>query len=110
MSYPRVHVSQAFTAAREAGKDLTGLKVGDRETVIALERWGFLPLNQDATDARIADWYVKNGLATRRDDTPGDTPERVSGSTAAALAAAEAALEAARAALAVARSVAGDAA
>lgn len=108
MRYSRVHVSQALSAAREAGKDLDGLKVGDRETIIALERWGFLPIDQQATDAKVAEWYRANGLATLATDTPGDTPDRVP--TSAALAAAEAAIEAARMALALARSVTGDAA
>jgi hypothetical protein len=104
--------------AREAGKPVDGLMAGDRETVIMLEKWGYLPVNQDAVDERIAAWYVKNGLAARvgdAPDTPVDTPERVPeeppervprvGADDAALAAAEAALQAAHAALRLARSL-----
>lgn len=112
MSYPRPHIKQALAAAREAGKPVEGF-AGDREMVIALERWGFLPINQDAVDDRIAAWYVKNGLARRagdtRDDTPDDTPEvlRVPASASSeALEAAEAALAAASAALRLVKSMA----
>jgi hypothetical protein len=118
MAYPRAHVRQALSMAREAGKPVEGLMAGDRETAIMLEKWGFLPINQDAVDERIAAWYVKNGLAARvgdAPDTPVDTPERVPeeppervprvGADDAALAAAEAALQAAHAALRLARSL-----
>ena len=121
MAYPRAHVRQALSMAREAGKPVDGLMAGDRETVIMLEKWGYLPVNQDAVDERIAAWYVKNGLAARvgdAPDTPVDTPDRVpeeprsesrGGSRladGAALEAAEAALVAATAALRLARSMA----
>lgn len=118
MPYARTHVRQALSAAREAGKPVDGLIAGDRETAIMLEKWGFLPIDQEATDRRIADWYAANGLAvkvadtpepvhdTPRDtpepppaDTPGDTPER----SRVALEAAEAALAAASAAIRLAR-------
>ena len=116
MAYARTHVKQALTAAREAGKPVEGLMVGDRETAIMLEKWGFLPVDQAAIDKRIQDWYVAQGLAVREgdsdtprredtpDDTPVDTPERVVRSDAA-LDAAEAALQAAHAALRLARSL-----
>ena len=110
MPYARTDVRQALSAAREAGKPVEGLNAGDRETTIQLERWGFLPVNRDALDKRVQDWYVSQGLATRAGDTPeptsdtpgdtpGDTPER----SAVALEAAEAALAAASAALRLAR-------
>ena len=125
MRYARPHVRQALSAAREAGKPVDGLHVGDRETELVLERMGFLPVDVDAVDAKIAGWYAANGLAMRvdepvpvpsvpsdtpidtRGDTPGDTPgdTRGSSSTIAALAAAEAAIEAARAAIAAARAM-----
>jgi hypothetical protein len=118
MPYARTDVRQALSMAREAGKPVEGLFAGDRETALQLEKWGFLPLDREAVDKRIADWYVANGLAlrdgdtpeppsdtptdTRGDtpaDTPGDTPER----SRVALEAAEAALAAASAALRLAR-------
>lgn len=109
MPYARPHVRQALAAAREAGKPVDGMKSDDRETSIALERWGFLPIDQDAMDKRITDWYVSQGLAMRADDpmpdtpdtpdTPDDAPER----SRMALDAAEAALAAASAALRLAR-------
>ena len=106
MPYARTDVRQALSMAREAGKPVEGLNAGDRETTIQLERWGFLPVNRDALDKRVQDWYVSQGLATRAGDTPeatsdtrGDTPER----SAVALEAAEAALAAASAALRLAR-------
>jgi|694.fasta_scaffold03440_41 hypothetical protein len=121
MRYARPHVRQALSAAREAGKPVDGLHVGDRETELVLERMGFLPVDVDAVDAKIAGWYAAQGLAMRvdepvpvspvpidtRGDTPGDTPgdTRGSSSTIAALAAAEAAIEAARAAIAAARAM-----
>lgn len=127
MPYARTDVRTALHEAREAGKPVDGLIVGDRETALQLERWGFLPVNREATDRRIADWYVAQGLAVRdgdtpervpdtpkdtpgdtRGDTPGDTPG--ASTTSAALAAAEAAIEAARAALAAARAMSGSAA
>lgn len=123
MQYSRTHVRQALSAAREAGRDVSGMPPERRETAVILERWGYLPINQEQVDERIAAWYVANGLATRADDTPGDTPEvpaasaasviRVgssASSTMAALVAAEAAIEAARLALAAARTMGGSAA
>lgn len=113
MGYSRPHVRQALNAARESGKPVDGLRADDRETTIMLEKWGFLPIDQDALDKRIADWYIGQGLALREGDTPNATPdatpEVVSISAApslAALEAAEAALAAASAALRLARSVA----
>lgn len=118
MPYARTDVRTALHAAREAGKPVDGLIVGDRETALTLERWGFLPVDQAATDKRIADWYVANGLAVkggdtpeRASDTPRDTPGDTRGAapgvstTSAALAAADAAIEAARAAIAAARAM-----
>lgn len=115
MPYARTDVRQALSAAREAGKPVQGLNAGDRETTIQLERWGFLPVNQDALDKRVQDWYVSQGLATRAGDTPeatvdtrGYTPEDTRGvHTLEVLAAADSALETARVALALARSMAG---
>lgn len=124
MPYARTDVRTALHAAREAGKPVQGLIVGDRETALQLERWGFLPVDHAATDKRIADWYVANGLAVRGGDTPervsdtprdtpeptpGDTPGDTRGSvpTLDVLAAAESALETARVALSLARSLAG---
>lgn len=121
MRYSRTHVREALHAAQRDGKPTNGLKVGDREAEITLERMGYLPVNQDAVDKRIQDWYVSQGLVVREtvsdtpndtpDDTPVNTPEVVtpvrSGSTnGAALEAAEAALAAATAALRLARSMA----
>jgi hypothetical protein len=112
MPYARPHVKQALVAAREAGRPVEGMFADDRETVIALERWGFLPIDQDATDRRVQDWYVSQGLAVRGDapDTPETVPAGVSpdtpGRASAALEAAEAALAAASAALRLARSMA----
>ena len=118
MPYQRTHVRQALSAAREAGKPVDGMFADDRDTVLALERWGYLPVNQDEVDKRIADWYVSQGLALKNGDTPTDTPELTSdmrtdtpGDTPGdtpersqvALEAAEAALAAASAALRLAR-------
>lgn len=111
MGYSRPHIRQALAQAREEGKPVEGF-AGDRDTVLQLERWGYLPINQDEVDRRIADWYVSQGLAIREGDTPADTPEdtpeRVTrlGSPHAAIEAAEAALAAATAALRLARSMA----
>lgn len=118
MPYARTDVRTALHAAREAGKPVDGLIVGDRETALTLERWGFLPVDHAATDKRIADWYVANGLAVKGGDTPervSDTPRDMPGdtrgdtpgvsTTSAALAAADAAIEAARAAIAAARAM-----
>lgn len=104
MGYSRPHIRQAITAAREAGKPVQGF-AGDREMVLQLERWGFLPIDQDAVDRRIADWYVAQGLALRDDDTPDtpDTPNDMPERSRMALDAAEAALAAASAALRLAR-------
>lgn len=127
MQYSRTHVRQALSAAREAGRDVSGMPPERRETAVILERWGYLPVNQEQVDERIAAWYVANGLATRADDTPGDTPGDTpevpaasvasvipvgssASSTMAALVAAEAAIEAARLALAAARTIGGSAA
>jgi hypothetical protein len=115
MPYARTDVRQALSAAREAGKPVAGLNAGDRETTIQLERWGFLPVDRDALDKRVQDWYVSQGLATRQGDTPeptsdtrGDTPGDTRGvPTLDVLAAAESALETARVALSLARSMAG---
>jgi hypothetical protein len=89
--------------------------------VIALERWNYLPIDQDAVDQRIADWYAANGLALRPakdtpSDTPGDTPEDTrdlvvdaeegSAPASVAIEAAEAALMAATAALRLAKAMA----
>ena len=127
MPYARTDVRTALHAAREAGKPCDGLIAGDRETALQLERWGYLPVNQEATEKRIQDWYVSQGLAIREGDTPervsdtprdtrGDTPEptpeptpgdtRGSVPTLDVLAAAESALETARVALSLARSMA----
>jgi len=107
MGYSRPHIRQALAQAREDGRSVEGF-AGDRDTVLQLERWGYLPVNQDEVDRRIADWYVAQGLAIREGDTPDDTPERVSDTPAsvAALDAAEAALAAASAALRLARTMA----
>ena len=117
MRYSRVHVKQALDAAREDGRPVDFMKVGDRETEISLERMGYLPVDQAAIDQKVQDWYVAQGLAVRIDtpvDTPADTPEpvpevvavRSGGADEAALDAAEAALAAASAALRLARSMA----
>jgi hypothetical protein len=118
MAYQRTHVRQALSAAREAGKPVDGLIAGDRETALQLERWGFLPIDQDAMDKRVQDWYVSQGLALRLDDTreaasdtpsdtrgdtPADTPDDTPERSRVALDAAEAALAAATAALRLAR-------
>lgn len=110
MGYTRTHVRQAFLAAQDAGKDLSTLRIGDRETVLQLERWGFLPLDQSMYDKKIADWYVANGLARpadtpndTRDDAPRDTPDVPLLPHHAAFAAAEAALATAQACLELAR-------
>jgi hypothetical protein len=122
MPYARTDVRTALHAAREAGKPCDGLIAGDRETALQLERWGFLPVNQEATDKRIQDWYIAQGLAVRNGDTreatldtPDATPEPTRGDTPGdtrgvptldVLAAAESALETARVALSLARSLA----
>lgn len=122
MPYARTDVRQALSVAREAGKPVDGLIAGDRETTIQLEKWGFLPVDREATDKRIADWYVANGLALKGgdtaeavSDTPQATPEPTRGDTPGdtrgvptldVLAAAESALETARVALSLARSMA----
>lgn len=118
MPYSRTHVKEALLAARRDGKPTEGLRADDRETVIQLERWKYLPIDQEALDKRIQDWYVSQGLVMKVEtprDTPGDTPEdtreRVSdlqpvARSSAALEAAEAALAAATAALRLARAMA----
>lgn len=85
--------------------DVVGLKVGDDETELMLERAGLLPIDTDAVEAKVSDWYVRNGLASR-DVVRRDSSEE----TAAALEAAEAALGAAAAALRLARRLGGEAA
>ena len=111
MGYSRPHIRQAMTAAREAGKPVDGF-AGDRDMVLQLERWGYLPIDQDEVDKRVQDWYVANGLALREGDTPkADTPDTPQPDTPTAspersrvaLEAAEAALAAASAALRLAR-------
>lgn len=121
MGYSRTHVKEALLQARRDGKPTEGLRADDRETVIALERWNYLPIDQDAVDQRIADWYAANGLAVRPagdkpsdtpSDTPGDTRDLVAGDgegsapASVAIEAAEAALMAATAALRLARAMA----
>lgn len=103
MKYARNQVQQALSAAREAGRDVTGLAPERRETAVLLEQWGLLPLDQSAYDEKVADWYVANGLATRRADTPDDTPGDTPVQLAAAIAAAESALATAQAMLTLAR-------
>ncbi len=117
MGYSRAHVKEALQAARRDGKPLEALMVGDRETEITLERMGYLPIDQDAVDKRIQDWYVSQGLVMRVDtpaDTPENTPEQsptadtvsTPPASSVAIEAAEAALAAATAALRLARSMA----
>lgn len=123
MGYARHHVRQALSAAREAGRDVSGMAPEKRETAVILEGWGFLPVDEDAEAEKVRRWYVEQGLAApfgvdaprrrSRDtpaDTPEDTPELAPSSTGAALAAAEAAIDAARAALHAARTFHGSAA
>ena len=84
---------------------MAGLKVGDVETELTLERVGLLPLDAKAVEDKVSDWYVRNGLATK------DRVRReASETTGAALEAAEAALQAAAAALRLARQLGGEAA
>jgi hypothetical protein len=122
MPYARTDVRTALHAAREAGKPVEGLIAGDRETALQLEKWGYLPVDREATDRRVQDWYISQGLAMRESDTPertsdtpqatpeptrGDTPGDTRGvPTLDVLAAAESALETARVALSLARSLA----
>jgi hypothetical protein len=116
MGYSRAHVKEALNAARRDGKPIEALLVGDRETEITLERMGYLPVDQDAVDKRIRDWYVSQGLVVRADtpdDTPGDMPgarpessQLPTGASTVALEAAEAAHAAAIAAMRLARSMA----
>ena len=105
MRYPKTHVQQALRAARDAGLDVTGLKVGDSDAELTLERMGLLPIDEAAVSKTVSDWYVRNGLASR------DTVRKESSeATGAALEAAEAALAAAVAALRLARQLGGEAA
>ena len=119
MPYFRTHVKQALLEARRDGKPTEGLRPDDRETVIQLERWSYLPIDQEAVDKRIQDWYVSQGLVMRPDtprDTPEDTPQDIPEDTpkpvravvanSEALEAAEAALLAATAALRLAKAMA----
>lgn len=108
MRYARNHVQQALSAAREAGRDVTGLAPEKRETAILLEQWGLLPIDQTAHDQKVSDWYVANGLATRPVDPPGDTRgDTPDAATVAAFAAAESALATAQAMLTLARAASG---
>jgi hypothetical protein len=109
MGYSRPHIRQAVAAARDAGHEFDGF-AGDRDTVLRLERLGFLPVDQDEVDRRVQDWYVANGLAVRDGDTPDtpdtpapNTPDTSSDRSRVALEAAEAALVAATAAIRLAR-------
>ena len=109
MRYEKRHVAQALSAAQQAGIDTAGMKNGDRDTELTLERMGFLPVDPEAADALVADWYVRNGLA-RREGSPSTFTVNPSEATGAAVAAAEAALEAAAAALRLVRALGGEAA
>jgi hypothetical protein len=112
--YTRTEVRAAMTKAAAAGRDVKGLHADARDTEIALERWGFLPVDGSRVDDRVASWYVAQGLAARVDSESDVSPANkqtvplvagLSQHTDAALLAAEAALTAAQAALALARSV-----
>lgn len=113
MRYPTAQVRIALSAAKEAGKNTAGMSPDLRETELALEKWGYLPLPGDTTiEDKVAEWYIAQGLATPADDKPrrrkASAPEPVIMSAPpndAALLAAEAALAAAQAALAYARSI-----
>ena len=133
MPYTRAEVRTALSRARAAGKDCTALHSDARDTEIVLEKWGFLGTDAEKIDKRVADWYVKNGLAARpetSDAHPSDqavtAPAKVSAtrrqqmsdksdkshkgvSTQAAMSAAEAALVAAQAALTLARALSDEA-
>lgn len=126
MTYTRGEVRTALAKAKDAGADCLHMRADDRETVITLEKWGFLPLDPVKVNAKVADWYVAQGLAVRTVETgvggrataqsrakkSNDVSSHVAdndqphpkGITDAAMSAAEAALTAAQAALAVARS------
>lgn len=97
MKYANTVVRQALSDARKAGRDVTGLGVGQRATELQLEKWGHLPPDPEAADAAVAAWYRKHNLVMSE---PGPADPVATG---AALAAAEAALEAAAAALRAAR-------
>ena len=113
MRYSTAQVRTALSAAKEAGKNTSGMSPDLRETELALEKWGFLPLPGDTSiEEKVAEWYIAQGLASPADDKPrrrkGAAPEPVIMSAAgdrAALLAAEAALAAAQAALAYARAM-----
>lgn len=113
MRYPTAQVRTALTAAKAAGKNTAGMSPDLRETELALEKWGYLPLPGDTTiEDKVAEWYIAQGLATPADDKPrrrkASAPEPVIMSAPpndAALLAAEAALAAAQAALAYARAM-----
>ena len=118
MRYPTAQVRTALSAAKEAGKNTAGMSPDLRETELALEKWGYLPLPGDTTiEDKVAEWYVAQGLATPADDRPrrrkaAKSEPEVQGAVImsappndAALLAAEAALAAAQAALAYARAM-----
>ena len=113
MRYPRTQVKAALAQAQEAGKNTAGMAADLRETELALEKWGYLPLPGDTSiEDKVAEWYIAQGLAAPADDKPrrrkAAAPEPVIMSAPlndAALVAAEAALAAAQAALAYARSM-----
>jgi len=113
MRYPAAQVRTALSAAKEAGKNTAGMSPDLRETELALEKWGYLPLPGDTSiEDKVAEWYIAQGLASPADDKPrrrkAAAPEPVIMSAPpndAALLAAEAALAAAQAALAYARSM-----
>ena len=115
MRYPTAQVRTALTAAKAAGKNTAGMSPDLRETELALESWGYLPLPGDTTiEEKVAEWYIAQGLAAPADDkprrrkasAPAPAPMIMSApSNDAALLAAEAALAAAQAALAYARAM-----
>lgn len=113
MRYPTAQVRTALSAAKEAGKNTAGMSPDLRETELALEKWGYLPLPGDTSiEDKVAEWYIAQGLATPADDRPRRKSAKVEPAVImsappndAALVAAEAALAAAQAALAYARSM-----
>lgn len=111
MGYPRSEVREALGLARKAGQDCRGLHADAPDTAITLEKWGFLPIDMAAVDARVKEWYSSQGLVSRdaTESKPSQNVAVVSQSvvspTESAMAAAEAALVAAQAALTLARSM-----